>query len=99
MDVVPLLDPTEDNLRRGISSLSITFVQGILVHIQSCTTIPNDVGDAWFVNRFLHEVEDVGLELFIQKLDPETIQESCSLLNLGANEEEVCTKIKLATSP
>jgi hypothetical protein len=31
----------------------------------------------------------VGLELFIQKLDPETIQESCSLLNLGANEEEV----------
>jgi hypothetical protein len=97
-DVVPLLHPTQDNLKSSIRSLPLHFIQGILVHIQSISTVPQNLSHEWFVERLLHEVEDIGMELFVQKLDPETVQESCSLLNLGANEEEVCIYAHPTTS-
>lgn len=89
MNEVPLLHATAANMTRRFASLPATFIKDVLVEIHSCSTHPQDVDDAWCIARLLHEIEDIGLELFIQKLDAETVHESCSVLNLGANEEEV----------
>lgn len=115
MEVVPLLNPTEDNLTRGIRGLPLLFLQGILLQIQSLPSLPpplqqpqqgqqlqegqqpqtqtqtqpQGLDHEWYVQRLLKEIEDIGIELFVQRLDPETVHESCSILNLAANEDLV----------